>query len=106
MDIFAEAGTDRLREKSQLLTGYLEFLLRQQAGLRYSIITPSESSRRGAQLSIRLSQGGRSICDRLTSQGVVGDWREPDTYRIAPVPLYNSFHDVYRFVQIFLQAIS
>lgn len=106
MDIFAEAGTDRLREKSLLLTGYLEFLLRQQTGLRYSIITPSESSRRGAQLSIRLSQGGRSICDRLTSQGVIGDWREPDTYRIAPVPLYNSFHDVYRFVQIFLQAIS
>ena len=106
MDMFAEAGMDRLREKSVVLTGYLEFLLKQQAGPRFSIITPSEPERRGAQLSIRLPEADRGVCERLVSQGVVGDWREPDTYRIAPVPLYNSFHDVYQFIQRFFRAIS
>lgn len=105
LEIFSEAGIERLREKSIRLTGYLEFLLDRQASSRFSIITPREPDRRGAQLSIRIAHNGRSVCNQLVSHSVIGDWREPDTYRVAPIPLYNSFHDVYRFVQSFVAAI-
>jgi kynureninase len=104
MEIFSEAGMDRLREKSRLLTGYMEFLLQEKASPMFSIITPHDPERRGAQLSIRLGNG-RGLCEKLSAQGVIGDWREPDTYRIAAVPLYNSFRDVYRFVQRFSTAL-
>jgi len=104
MDIFVEAGMDRLRAKSRLLTAYMEFLLQEQESAKYSIITPRNPDRRGAQLSIRLNTG-RGVCDRLVAEGVIGDWREPDTYRVAAVPLYNSYKDVYRFVQHFLAAL-
>jgi kynureninase len=105
MEIFSNAGIVRLREKSLLLTAYMEFLLREKASTKYSIITPSDPARRGAQLSIRVPSG-RGVCDRLISQGVIGDWRQPDAYRVAPVPLYNSFRDVYSFVQRFSVALS
>ena len=105
MEIFSEAGMERLREKSLLLTGYMEFLLREKASAKHSIITPRDPDRRGAQLSIRLANG-RCLCDRLLAEGVIGDWREPDTYRVAAVPLYNSFRDVYRFVQRFSEVLS
>jgi kynureninase len=106
MDIFHEAGMDRLRAKSISLTSYLEFLLSQSASSHFSIITPHDKERRGAQLSIRVSQNGRALCNRLTHEGIVGDWREPDTFRVAPVPLYNSYHDVFRFVQRFAVTIG
>ena len=105
MEIFAEVGMDRLRAKSRSLTGYMEFLLRDKESAKWSIITPRDPERRGAQLSIRLSQG-RGVCDHLIADGVIGDWREPDIYRVAAVPLYNSFKDVYRFVQRFSMALS
>ena len=105
MEIFAEAGMERLRAKSVALTGYMEFLLSQQASPSFSIITPREENRRGAQVSIRIPRQGRELCDRLAATGVIGDWREPDTFRVAAVPLYNSFHDVYRFVQHFLAVL-
>lgn len=104
MDIFAEAGMDRLREKSLLLTSYMEFLLQEQSSSKYSIITLRDLERRGAQLSIRLPNG-RGTYDRLSAEGVIGDWREPDTYRVAAVPLYNSFRDVYRFVHRFSAVV-
>jgi kynureninase len=106
MEIFAEAGMERLRAKSLLLTAYMEFLLEQNASEKFSIITPRDELKRGAQLSIRLPQHGRALCDRLAVAGVVGDWREPDTFRVAAVPLYNSFQDVYRFVQRFSAALE
>jgi kynureninase len=106
MEIFAAAGLEHLRAKSVLLTGYMEFLLGQHASSKFSIITPREHERRGAQLSIRLPSDGRSLCDRLAEQGVIGDWREPDTFRVAAVPLYNSYQDVYRFVQRFSNAVK
>lgn len=99
LDIFHEVGMKRLRAKSLLLTGYLEFLLRQMESKAFSVITPCEPGRRGAQISLRIPGKGREWCARLASAGVIGDWREPDIFRIAPVPLYNSFFDVYRFVQ-------
>jgi kynureninase len=101
MEIFSEAGTERLRAKSVSLTGYMEFLLglSPSSKLKFSVITPREQERRGAQISIRLPGAGRELCDRLAAAGVIGDWREPDTFRVAAVPLYNSYQDVYRFVQ-------
>lgn len=105
MEIFSEAGMERLRAKSVQLTGYLEFLLQQKASSKFSVITPREPERRGAQLSIRLAHEGRRLCDRLAAEGVTGDWREPDVFRVAPIPLYNSYHDVYRFVEQFSAAL-
>ncbi len=106
MEVFHEAGMDRLRAKSVSLTGYLEFLLNCNASQNFSIVTPSEKERRGAQLSIRIPQKGRSFCEKMTSEGVFGDWREPDTFRVAPVPLYNSYQDVFRFARRFAAAID
>jgi kynureninase len=105
MEIFAEAGMGRLRTKSMSLTAYMEFLLAQEQSPKYSLITLAEPDRRGAQLSIRIPQNGRTLCQRLVANGVIGDWREPDTYRVAAVPLYNSYEDVYRFVQRFRAAL-
>ena len=95
-----------LRAKSEMLTGYLEFLLAQDRSERFSIITPRNPAHRGAQLSLRLARGGRAICDTLASQGVICDWREPDILRVAPVPLYNSFSDVFTFVEEFRAALQ
>jgi kynureninase len=106
MDIFDEVGMEKLRAKSILLTGYLEFLLDHHRNENFSVITPRDPEQRGAQLSIRMNQHGRMICDRLVAQGVICDWREPDILRVAPVPLYNSFAEVYRFVEIFLQQVK
>jgi len=106
MDIFHEAGMERLRAKSVSLTSYLEFLLSQNPTANFSIITPRAKERRGAQLSIRIPQNGRALCERLAEEGIVGDWREPDTYRVAPVPLYSSYRDVFRFAQRFEAAVA
>lgn len=105
MEIFAEAGIESLRAKSVSLTGYMEFLLRQAASSKFTIITPCEPERRGAQISIRLPHAGCQVCDRLADEGVVGDWREPDTFRVAAVPLYTSYKDVHRFVSRFIAAL-
>jgi kynureninase len=106
MDVFHEAGMERLRAKSVSLTGYLEFLLNQSEPHCFSIITPQQKERRGAQLSIRIRENGLALCERLAREGIVGDWREPDTFRVAPVPLYNSYRDVFRFVERFAAAIG
>jgi len=106
MEIFAEAGMDRLRAKSIDLTGYAEFLFNQNDSQKFSIITPSDPRRRGAQLSLRIRHDGRELCDKLAAEGVMGDWREPDTFRMAPAPLYNSYSDVYTFVQRFIAALA
>jgi kynureninase len=106
MEIFHEAGMERLRAKSVSLTGYLDFLLNRMVPRRFSIITPCEPERRGAQLSIRIPEQGRMLCERLICEGIICDWREPDTLRVGPAPLYNSFHDVFQFVRRFAAAIA
>ena len=101
LELFAEAGMDRLRAKSLQLTGYLEKRVREDLGGTLHIVTPAEPARRGCQLSLRVDGGrerGRALFEHLESIGVVGDWREPDVIRISPVPLYNRFADVDRFV--------
>jgi kynureninase len=101
MDLFDEAGMERLRAKSVALTGYLEFLLDHHPRKNFSVITARDPQQRGAQLSLRVKEKGRALFDHLTAHGVVCDWREPDVIRVAPVPLYNSFTEVYRFAEIF-----
>lgn len=102
LDIFDEAGMPALRQKSEQLTAYLEFLIK-ELGLpetSLQIITPCEPSARGCQLSLLIHQNGRALFEKLTAAGVILDWREPNVIRVAPVPLYNSFKDVFCFTKI------
>lgn len=103
MDIFDEVGMPKLRAKSEQLTGYLEFLLHCISGDYITILTPGEINQRGCQLSIEVKEKGKALYDKLQSRDIICDWREPNVVRIAPVPLYNRYIDVYNFVQIFHQ---
>ncbi len=100
LDIFDEAGMENLLAKSRQLTGYLEFLLNEIHDERISVITPSNEKMRGCQLSIRVENADKSLFEMISDKGVIADWREPDVIRVAPVPLYNSFADVYNFAEI------
>jgi kynureninase len=106
LDVFDRAGMKPLREKSERLTGYLEWLLEPLAPRGCRIVTPRVKEERGAQLSLQIAGGrGREILGRLTDEGVVCDFREPDILRVAPVPLYNRFLDVHRFVQVLEEVL-
>jgi len=100
LTIFDEVGIAAIREKSILLTGYLEFLLNSIPSLPCTIITPTDPQQRGAQLSLYFKENGRAIFDRLIQQGIVVDYREPGVIRVAPSPLYCRFQDVYDFYSI------
>ncbi len=104
LDVFKEAGMDKLHAKRKRLTAFLHFVLndintRQQKKI-INIITPENENERGCQLSILMESKGKEVFNALTKQGVMADWREPNVIRIAPVPLYNSFEDVWRFGNI------
>jgi kynureninase len=101
LDVFSAVGIEALRAKSIALTGLLVGLLEPfaQAG-RFTIITPADQNARGCQVSLLTDNTGRALFDYLTESGVVADWREPNVIRVAPVPLYNSFSDVWRFVAL------
>jgi len=98
-DLFNEVGMDKLIEKSEKLTGYFEFLINELDNSDIKIITPSNPKERGCQLSIQVKNANRALHNKLTEAGVVSDWREPDVIRCAPVPLYNSFEDVFKMVE-------
>jgi kynureninase len=107
LDVFSMTTMDALRERSIRLTGYLEArLLRYRGGeAPYKIITPLNPAERGAQLSVLLNPGLLdSVQAFIEARGVVVDERKPDVLRIAPAPLYNSFHDIHRFITIFHEA--
>ena len=113
LEIFALTSMGELREKSVALTNYLEDLLlhspfaekREEDGLPYRIITPSNTAERGAQLSLLLKPGLlEGVMQILEEAGVVVDERRPDVIRVAPVPLYNTFSEVWDFVHIFTDA--
>ncbi len=104
LDLFDEAGIENLRTKSLLLTSYMQFVIEEankKLGFeKYIIITPTDPNNRGCQISIICKEGGKQAFDQLVDKGVIGDWREPEVLRFAPVPLYNSFEDVYQFGQL------
>lgn len=101
LELFDDAGMDRLREKSKKLTGYLVYLLRDYFSEgELAIISPEESEHRGCQVSLRIRKKGHQVYQYLLSNNILGDWREPDVIRIAPVPLYNTFSDVHRCVEV------
>jgi kynureninase len=106
IDIFEEAGMESIRTKSEILTGFLEFVIRDVAGSRVQIITPTNPAERGAQLSLFVEKNGRAVFDYLMAHGVMVDWREPNVIRTAPVPLYNSFEDVWRFGEALKNALA
>jgi kynureninase len=110
LDVFMEAGgMEPLREKSLRLTAYLEWLLEREIGDAIEILTPQDPRRRGCQLSLRVkahsSGSGRTVLEKLEASGVTCDWREPDVIRVAPVPLYNRYEEVHRFVEILAKAL-
>ncbi|MCB9262407.1 MAG: kynureninase [Flavobacteriales bacterium] len=101
LDIFDEVSMEQLNQKSKLLNAFLQYVVEDAARnndkLSFEIITPEE---RGCQLSVLTGSNGKQLFDYLTKNGVIADWREPNVIRMAPVPLYNSFMDVYRFGEI------
>ncbi|MBL4754560.1 MAG: kynureninase [Flavobacteriales bacterium] len=99
LDIFSEIGMQKLFEKRNKLTGFLEFLIVANAP-EVKVITPADPNERGCQLSMLLESGGKERYEALGKAGVVADWREPNVIRVAPVPLYNTFEDVYKFGEI------
>lgn len=109
LDIFEEAGIGQLRKKSGQLTGYLEFIIddiNKQVGDVISIITPRGKEERGCQLSLVFRENGKAAHDALIKQGVISDWRNPDVMRIAPVPLYNTYTDVWTFGDLLLKQLN
>ncbi len=104
LDIFDEAGLDQLIIKAKSLSGYLHFILaeinRKQKENLVEVITPQNEEERGCQVSMLMLKKGKDIFDELNRQGVIVDWREPNVIRVAPVPLYNTFEDVWKFGNI------
>ena len=105
LEIFDEVGMDALRKKSEALTGFLEFLISGINTDKIDIITPSDPSQRGCQLSVRVIGSDKGLFHALRDRGVITDWREPDVIRVSPTPLYNSFEEVYRFVDQLKQCL-
>ena len=108
VELFAEIGMDALIQKRNTITSYLEFVLHEidrEVKGNFEIITPSNPSERGCQLSVFLHGEGRTLFDYLMKNGVIVDWREPNVIRLAPVPLYTSFEDIFHFGQILKRGI-
>lgn len=104
LDIFTEAGMEKIAVKGRMLSSYLLFILNEineeLSEKLIEVITPANESERGCQVSMLMLKDGKRIFEALKKHGVLADWREPDVIRVAPVPLYNSFTDVYRFGEI------
>lgn len=111
MAIFDSVGDiDTLREKSLLLTGYMEFLINEINSIQgeelFKVITPTDPAARGCQLSVVCKRNAKVIFNFLAENGVIGDWREPDVIRLSPVPLYNAFEDVYKTAQLLARSLT
>ena len=100
LDMFEKVGMDVLLEKSKKLTGFFEYLVNQIASDSIKIITPSNPNQRGCQLSVQVANADKNLHKKLTENNIITDWREPDVIRCAPVPMYTSFEDVYRMVNV------
>ncbi|MDG1476793.1 MAG: kynureninase, partial [Vicingaceae bacterium] len=111
IDIFDEVGMDKLLKKQKLISGYLEFIVDEvnstltEEGKSLEIITPRNWEERGCQVSVIAHGYGKALFDTLTEEGVISDWREPNAIRMAPIPLYTSYEDIYRFGEILKAAL-
>jgi len=109
LDIFEEAGMDNLVKKGQQLSNYLLYILDEINKLSVNkiieIITPVNEKEKGCQVSMHMLKNGKNIFEALKKHGVLADWREPNVIRVAPVPLYNTFEDVYRFGEMISKVI-
>tara|TARA_R110002072_G_scaffold202443_8_gene360266 strand:- start:220 stop:1482 length:1263 start_codon:yes stop_codon:yes gene_type:complete len=105
LDMFAKVGMKALREKSEKLTGFFEYLINQIDSDQIQIITPSNPKERGCQLSIQVKNADKSLHKKLTENNIITDWREPDVIRCAPVPMYTSFEDVYRMMVVLKELL-
>jgi kynureninase len=109
LELFDEIGMPVLRNKSLTLTAYLQQVIEdaaRESGQPIRIITPTEAKKRGCQISISVPGKGKAVFQKLSAAGVIADWREPDVIRLAPVPLYNSYEDVYQFGQLLTQYLK
>jgi kynureninase len=110
LELFEEVGLLALREKSLFLTGFLEFLLldinKNHKAEIIEILTPSNPNERGCQLSLRISRNGKGLFESMVKEGFLPDWREPDVLRISPVPMYNTFKDVWETANFIKQYFA
>jgi kynureninase len=109
LDLFDAVELEDLFNKRDRITAYLEYVIHEVArlsGADFEIITPKEKDRRGSQISLLTHGHGKALFDKLTAAGVIADWREPNVIRMAPVPMYVSYTDIYRFGQILLNSLS
>lgn len=106
LDVFDKTSMEALRKKSVYLTAYFEILLKQLLKDKITILTPEDPEQRGCQLSIRMKKDASQVEKQLEKLGVIVDKRDPDVIRAAPVPLYNSYNDVYRFVHILKKVLE
>ncbi len=110
LEVFAEVGMPALRAKSEKLTAYLEYTIERlatefpRAGI--SVITPKDPAQRGCQISMDVAGRERELFDDMVAAGVIADFREPCIIRMAPVPLYNSFEDIFTFGQVFRRLLE
>ena len=100
LKIYEEVGMKAFRAKSLKLTGYMEFLINQKLGKNIKIITPANPEERGCQLSLVVNGNTKKFHDYLAKNGIISDFRKPNVIRVAPIPFYNSFHEVWRFVDV------
>lgn len=111
LELFEAAGMERIGQKRDQMTAFLEFIIgdiseKNKEKCTFELITPRDKTQRGAQLSIKANGQGKALFNALSDLGVVADWREPNVIRIAPAPLYNSFEDCYWFGQLLQEAIQ
>jgi kynureninase len=104
--LFNRAGMHELRRKSLGLTDYLLYLIDRLPADNFEVITPREGHRRGSQISLTARRDGNKLFEALTDEGVICDWREPNVIRLAPVPLYNSYADVWAFCDILRRTLE
>lgn len=110
VEMFEEVGMEKLIQKRNQITSYLEFILheidKEVASAEFEVITPANQNERGCQLSVYLHGQGKELFNSLMQNGVITDWREPNVIRLAPVPFYTSFEDMYDFGQVLKKLIN
>ncbi|AUC75450.1 kynureninase [Olleya sp. Bg11-27] len=106
LDMFNDVGMDAIRSKAEKLTGYFEFLINELNNDKIKILTPTNPKERGCQLSIQVKDADKNLHKKLTEAHIITDWREPDVIRCAPVPLYNTFEDVFTMVEKLKEILS